>query len=121
IHALRREVQRRRTRATLRQRLIVAVRPLRIGVPDDQQARVGILVETRGEVLQIRRRLGLDPIRVVVEEQTRWEGDLDALADALDDRARDVLFQLLRLLVYLVADHRADRSAHDGAENRAFG
>ena len=89
-------------------------------MPDDQQAGVRILVETRREILQIRRGVRLDAIRVEIEQQARLESDLDALAHALHDRAGDVLLQLLRLLVHLVANDCADRAADGRADDRSL-
>jgi hypothetical protein len=88
-------------------------------VTDDHQIRVRIVVQALCEVAQILCSRRLDAVGVVVEEQPRVEGDLDALADALDLGARDLLIDLLRLLVHLVADNAARDPAEHGTDDRA--
>ena len=106
--------------ALFRERLVVVVAPHGVGVADDQETGVRILVETRREILQIARCVGLDAIRIEVEQQSGLERHLDSFAHALHNRTGDVLLQLLRLLVHLMADDRAHRSTDGRADDRAF-
>src|SRR5678816_974625 len=56
---------------------------------------------------------------VHVEEQSGIERDLDTLADALDLGAFEVLLHFGRLLVHVVADDTARRTAHRRADDAA--
>jgi len=62
-----------------------------------------------------------DDVGVEVVQQPGREGDLDALADPLHRGALDVLVELLRLPVHLVADDGAGGATHHRADDGALG
>src|SRR4051812_19482261 len=78
-HALRHEIVRRRGRATLGERHVVAVGTLSVGMADDEQIGAWILVEARGERRQIRLRRCAQYVGVVVEQQAGLERHLEPL------------------------------------------
>jgi len=119
-HPAAREVAGRRGGTPLGERLVVRLSPDSIGVPDDQQVRVVVLVEAAGQGVKIRARSTTDHVRIEVEHGARIEDDRDPLADPLDGGAGDVLLELLRLLVHLVSDDRVGGAADHGADDRAL-
>ena len=98
-----------------RKTLIVGYGANAVRVADDEHLRVGVLAESLGELPEILPRGRHELIRVEREEQPRRERHMNALTDALDFGALDLL-DLSCLPVHLTADQRASRAAHHGSD-----
>src|SRR5687767_2695062 len=119
-YTLRLQIVGRRACASVRQALVVRIITPAVGVSNDQQLRVRILLEALRELCQVPCCIRPNCVGVEVEEQAGVERHLNSLAYALDLGAGNAYLQLLRLLVHLVADDRSGRATYHSADNGAL-
>ena len=105
--------------AALGEILVVGVCPDGIGVTDDHEVGVGVLVDASRQLVQIGAGGTSDDIRIEIKQESGRERDRNALPYPADGRSRNVLLELSRLLVHPMTDdpsgHASNRGTDDGA------
>ena len=88
-------------------------------MPDDEQIRIAVLSEVSSELAQRSLRGSTQRSRSRSEKDTAVEGHADSLTiiDGFDLGVLHRLFQLLLLLVHLLADERTSRTTDDTTDS----